>query len=54
MGETLLLTAAFQWATPDPTVMRASANWPNFKRNFARAFPGPEGMQLEMKEIIDV
>ena len=35
-------------------VMRASANWANFKRNFARAFPGPEGIQLGMDEIIDV
>ncbi|MGO9021828.1 MAG: P63C domain-containing protein [Syntrophobacteraceae bacterium] len=35
-------------------VMRASANWANFKRNFARAFPGPEGIQLEMDETIDV
>ncbi len=31
-------------------VMRVSPNWSSFKRNFARAFPGPEGRQMEMGE----
>lgn len=32
------------------TLMRASAGWKQFKRNFARAFPPPEGFQEEMFE----
>ena len=29
------------------TLMRASTGWPQFKRNFARAFPPPDGFQTE-------
>lgn len=32
-------------------VMRVSPNWNVFKRNFARAFPAPEGQQQEIEEI---
>jgi hypothetical protein len=35
-------------------VMKAAPNWKIFERLFNRAFPGPEGRQLEMDETIDV